>query len=225
MSAAGAPDYSVPALDKALDILELLAGRSDGLSQAAIADAVGRSVSQVFRVLQTLEARGYLMREEQSGLYSLSIQIFELAHRQEPLRGLETAALPPMRAFVDDVQQSCNLGVLAAGRVLVLAQVESPANFGFRVRVGAEFPVDGTATGAVLAAFADLTAMEPWLTGLSELTRRRVDRIRVRKGVRQPPAGDHRHRVSDLRARTDGCRGTHRSLRRHELQRSTNAGN
>ena len=68
MSAAGAPDYSVPALDKALDILELLAGRSDGLSQAAIAEAVGRSVSQVFRVLQTLEARGYLMREEQSGL-------------------------------------------------------------------------------------------------------------------------------------------------------------
>jgi DNA-binding IclR family transcriptional regulator len=56
MSAAGSPDHSVPALDKALDILELLAGRSGGLSQAAIADAVGRSVNRVFRVLQTLEA-------------------------------------------------------------------------------------------------------------------------------------------------------------------------
>jgi DNA-binding IclR family transcriptional regulator len=128
-------------------------------------------------VLQTLEARGYLIREERSGLYSLSVQLFELAHQQEPLRGLETAALPAIRAFVDDVQQSCNLGVPAAGRVLVLAQVESPANFGFRVRVGSEFPIDGTATGAVLAAFADPTAMEPWLTGVCEQIRARVDRI------------------------------------------------
>jgi DNA-binding IclR family transcriptional regulator len=56
MSAAGSPDHSVPALDKALDTFELLAGRSGGLSQAAIADAVGRSVNRVFRVLQTLEA-------------------------------------------------------------------------------------------------------------------------------------------------------------------------
>ena len=134
MSAAGTPwpDFSVPALDKALDkALELLAGRFGGLSQAAIADAMARSVSQLFRVLQTLEARGDLIREDKSGLYSLSLQIFELAHRAEPLRGLETAAVPAMRAFVDDVQQSCNLGVPVAGRVLVLAQVESPANFGF----------------------------------------------------------------------------------------------
>lgn len=145
VASAPGPDYPVPPLDKALDILELLAGRSGGLSQAVIADAVGRSVGQVFQVLQTLEARGYLIREERSGLYSLSVQLFELAHQQEPLRGLETAALPAMRAFVDDVQQSCNLGVLAAGRGLVLAQVESPVNFGFRVRVGSEFPIDGTA--------------------------------------------------------------------------------
>ena len=133
MSAAGTPgpDYTVPALDKAFEILELLAGRSGGLSQAAIADAVGRSASQVFRVLLTLEARGYLIRDERSGLLSLSMQIFEHAHRQEPLRGLETAAMPALRAFVDDVQQSCNLGVLVTSRVLALTQVESPANCGF----------------------------------------------------------------------------------------------
>ncbi|CAN5268834.1 IclR family transcriptional regulator [soil metagenome] len=175
-----APEYSVPALDKALDILELLAARSGGLSQAAIAEAVGRSVSQVFRVLQTLEARGYLVREERSGLYELSVQMFMLGHRQEPLRGLETAALPAMRSFVDEVQQSCNLGVLSAGRVLVLAQVESPANFGFRVRVGSEFPIEGTATGAVLAAFGAQSVMEPWLRGLSGSARERVERVRLR---------------------------------------------
>ncbi|WP_394769705.1 IclR family transcriptional regulator [Lacisediminihabitans sp.] len=151
---ARAPEYSVPALDKALDILELLADTAGGLSQAAIAEAVGRSVGQIFRVLQTLESRGYLHRDGASGLYFFSIMTFELAHRHDPVRGLRQAALGPMRRLSDDVQQSCNLGMLEAGRILILAQVESPASFGFRVRVGAEFPVESTATGAVLVACA-----------------------------------------------------------------------
>jgi DNA-binding IclR family transcriptional regulator len=149
-----APDYSVPALDKALDILELLAERAGGLGQAAIAAEVDRTVGQVFRVLQVLEARGYLFRDPQSGLYSLSMRMFELAHRQEPMRGLVRAALGPMRELADAVGQSCNLGMADAGRILILAQVESPASFGFRVRVGAEFPLETTATGAVLRAFS-----------------------------------------------------------------------
>jgi DNA-binding IclR family transcriptional regulator len=168
-----APDYSVPAIDKALDILELLAGESGGLGQAAIAEAVGRTVGQVFRVLQTLEARGYLYRDGRSGLYFLSVRMFELAHRQEPLRGLREAALGPMRLLSEEVRQSCNLGVLDAGRILILAQVETPSSFGFRVRVGAEFPIESTATGAVLLAFTgDGT---PDDAALAE----RVDRVRA----------------------------------------------
>jgi DNA-binding IclR family transcriptional regulator len=149
-----AAEYAVPALDKALDILELLADTAGGLSQAAIAAAVGRSVGQIFRVLQTLETRGYLHRDAASGLYSFSILTFELANRHDPVRGLRQAALAPMRRLADEVRQSCNLGMLESGRILILAQVESPASFGFRVRVGAEFPVESTATGAVLVAFA-----------------------------------------------------------------------
>ncbi len=148
-------DYSVPALDKALDILELLARRAGGLSQAAISAEVGRTVSQLFRVLQTLEVRGYLVRDPGSGLYTLSMAMFELAHRHDPVRGLVAAAIGPMRALAESVRQSCNLGMPDAGRILIVAQVESPAAFGFRVRVGAEFPLESTATGAVLAAFAD----------------------------------------------------------------------
>jgi DNA-binding IclR family transcriptional regulator len=155
------PDYSVPALDKALDILELLAERAGGLGQAAIAAEVDRTVGQVFRVLQVLEARGYLFRDPQSGLYSLSMRMFELAHRQEPVRGLVRAALGPMRELADAVGQSCNLGMADAGRILILAQVESPASFGFRVRVGAEFPLETTATGAVLRAFSAEASPEP----------------------------------------------------------------
>jgi hypothetical protein len=142
------PDYAVPALDKALDILELLAGQAGGLSQSDIADATGRSPSQIFRVLALLERRGYLVRD--TGLYVLSTRLFSLAHQQEPLRGLITAATGPMRELSEAIQQSCNLSVIDADRVLVIAQAESPASFGYRVRVGAMFGLGDTATGTVL---------------------------------------------------------------------------
>ena len=147
-----ATDYSAPALDKALDILELLAGEAGGLTQTEIAEAVGRNVSQIYRVLATLERRGYLTRDDRSGRYVLSMALFDLAHRHPPLRGLVQLAAGPMRALADEIRQSCNLSVDDAGAVRVIAQAESPADFGYQVRVGARFPLESTATGAVLAA-------------------------------------------------------------------------
>ncbi|MCS5734837.1 IclR family transcriptional regulator [Herbiconiux daphne] len=185
-----APDYSVPALDKALDILELLADRGDGLSQLEIAQAIERSPSQIFRVLTTLERRGFVFRDR-SGLYVLSLRLFDLAHRHEPLRSLTAAALPVMRELAGDIQQSCNLSVLDAERVRVIAQVESPGDFGFSVRVGALFSVTETATGMVLEAFRPEVPAD----GGSALERLLAERIRgdgylERPDARQPSITD-----------------------------------
>ena len=161
------PDYAVPALEKALDILELLATEPGGLAQSDIAEATGRSVGQIFRVLVSLERRGYLVREH-GGRYVLGTQLFDLAHRHAPLRGLEAAAVPIMRELSESVRQSCNLAVLEGDRVRVVAQVESPADFGYRVRVGALFPVSGTATGEVLTGetqeLVRADALQPGIT-------------------------------------------------------------
>ena len=155
------PEYAVPALEKGLDILELLADEAGGLSQTEIADATGRSVGQIFRVLASLERRGFLQRDRQTGLYGLSMRMFDLAHRHPPLRGLIAVATGPMRELADAVRQSCNLSVLDAGQVRVIAQVESPADFGYRVRVGATFAVEATATGAVLTAQPAVPVVRP----------------------------------------------------------------
>tara|TARA_R110002051_G_scaffold69550_3_gene125129 strand:- start:845 stop:1543 length:699 start_codon:yes stop_codon:yes gene_type:complete len=149
---SAAPGYSAPALDKGLDILELLAETSGSLSQSEIAEATGRSTGQIFRVLSTLERRGYIFRDRQSGLYVLAMKLFELAHHHPPLRGLVSVALPIMQNLAEAARQSCNLAVLDGTEVRVIAQVESPADFGFRVRVGAGFDIATTATGGVLSS-------------------------------------------------------------------------
>lgn len=165
---APAPDYSVPAVDKALDILELLADTPEPLTQTAIAESTGRSVGQVFRVLATLERRGFIVRERGGG-YLLGTRLFDLAHRHAPLRGLIAAAMPVMHELADKVRQSCNLAVLDGDRVRVVAQAESPADFGYRVRVGALFDATTTATGEVLAGAPEVVRADALQDGISDV--------------------------------------------------------
>lgn len=186
------PEYAAPAVDKALDILELLASTAGGLSQLDIAKAVSRSPGQIFRVLLRLEKRGYVYREPQSGLYQLSMRLFDLAHRHEPMRSLIAAAIPAMRMVAETTRQSCNLGVIDEGRVRIIAQVESPDDFGFRVRVGAMFPLERTASGHVLAAFGAAPS-----EGIDEevLAQIRHDRFTIRPDAAQPGITDIVHPV------------------------------
>lgn len=165
---ADGPEYAAPALDKALDVLELLADREIGMTQSELAGALGRSSSQLFRVLQRLERRGWIERDRPSGVYGLSMAMFDLAHRHPPLRGLIAVARGPMRDVADSVMQSCNLSVLDGDRVRVVAQIESPSDFGFQVRVGATFPLD-TPAGAVLTGRAATAAGQEVLTSVDTL--------------------------------------------------------
>lgn len=54
--------YRAPALDKGLDILELLSEQSDGLTRTEIVKAMGRGPSEIYRMLERLVARGYAPR-------------------------------------------------------------------------------------------------------------------------------------------------------------------
>lgn len=144
--------YSAPALEKGLDILELLAEERDVLPASEIAQRLGRSLGEIFRMLVTLEQRGWLRRGEGSG-YGLSLRMFELAHRHPPVERLLVVALPEMQWLAENVGQTCHMAIYHDGRILVVAQAETPRPRGFSVRLGASFTLADTASGRVLAAF------------------------------------------------------------------------
>jgi len=140
-AAAGTPvSYAAPALEKGLDILELLADVNEGLSQNQIAARLGRSVGEIFRMLEVLERRAWLYRTAADGSYRLSMHMFDLAHRQPQIRHLVGVALPLMHQLARRTRQSNHLVVHHDRRILVVAQVDSPEAMGFSVRVGAHFP-------------------------------------------------------------------------------------
>jgi DNA-binding IclR family transcriptional regulator len=147
------PRYAAPALDKGLDIIELLARDSDGLGLNEIARSLDRTSSEIFRMVNALARRGYI--EQRGDRYSLTLKLFELAHQHQPIKSLTATALPLMRELVNRTLQSCHMTVFHAGRVMVVAQVDSPERWAFGLKVGAQVGLTDTASGYVLLAFQD----------------------------------------------------------------------
>src|SRR5438552_5178295 len=146
--------YAVPALDKGLDVLELLAREAEGLSLNEMARALGRTSSELFRMVTALARRGYI--EQRNGdRYTLTLKLFELAHRHKPIKSLTAAAAPIMLEIVHRALQSCHITVLHAGRVMVVGEVDSPERYAFGMKVGALVGLTDTASGYVLLAFQD----------------------------------------------------------------------
>lgn len=144
--------YKAPALSKGLDILELLASADDGLGQAEIAKRLGRTTSEIFRVLMVLLERGYV--ELDSGeRYRLATKLFEVAHRHPIIRRLTAIAGDEMQKLANRISQSIHLCILSSGKLLVIAQVDCPDTNVNTVRLGAQIPIDDSASGRVLAAF------------------------------------------------------------------------
>lgn len=175
--------YSVPALEKAFDVIELLAGEPDPLTLSAIAGALDRSPSEIFRVLRTLEGRGYLARDA-GDRYLLTNRLFEHGLRRPAIASLLEIAYPEMRALAAAIGHSCHISVLSGGRMVTVARVEQPSAASFVVPIGFSVPVVESASGRVLLAFLPSPEQEAWLATLGDGNRggltRRLSRIRAR---------------------------------------------
>lgn len=145
--------YRAPALDKGLDILELLAETDMGMTQVEIAKALDRSPNEIYRMLDRLVRRDYVRRTA-GDRYELSLKLFELAHRAPPINRLVSHASPVLRAFAREAEQAVHLAVLDRDILVVVAQVDSPGYWNVSIRVGSRISFVNTGSGHVFLAFA-----------------------------------------------------------------------
>jgi DNA-binding IclR family transcriptional regulator len=164
-AAATTASYATPALEKGLDILELLAHERDGLTKSEIARSLQRTVSEIFRMLLCLKRRGFIS-ETSADRYVLSLRLFQLVQEHPPTERLLSEALPRMHVLADRLQQSCHLGVLEAGRVVILAQTHAPGSVGFYVKAGSNVELMEAASGQAILAYlpreARQRALQEW---------------------------------------------------------------
>src|SRR5690606_16068997 len=188
----GAGSGEVGVLNKTLDILEALTG-GDGMTVAELAEASGVNKAAAYRILNTLERRGYAVRgADEVRRYSLGPALRTLVREAGSPGDLLTAARPYLRRLWEEFDETVNLGVLNGGRVLYLDILESDQGLRTTVSVGTHDELHSTALGkAMLAAMPasdargmlvreDLVPKTPrTLTSVPELMRE-VERTRER---------------------------------------------
>ncbi|RCW87033.1 IclR family transcriptional regulator [Paracoccus lutimaris] len=156
--------YSAPALEKGLDILELLSTEEAGLSQTEIARRLDRSVSEIFRMLVVLQDRAYVALDPLTDRYALTTLLFEVAHRTPPIRRLTTLSAPIMQQLARKVNQSTHLAILSEDSVLVIGQVQSPGNNNMSVRLGAKIDLWRASSGRVILAYQPEDVLRDYFT-------------------------------------------------------------
>lgn len=149
----GTDRYRAPALDKGLDIIEVLSAQARGLTRAEIVKELGLSASQIYRMLERLVARGYVCRLDGGDRYALTMKLFLLGTGHPPVRRLIAQAQPMMDDFARDLRQSCHLVVPEHACGVIVAQASPVDHWEFRARVGAQLDLFSTGSGLTLLAF------------------------------------------------------------------------
>ncbi|MGM8228635.1 IclR family transcriptional regulator [Cellvibrio sp. ARAG 10.3] len=144
--------YAVPALDKGLDILEYLVTQELPKSQTEIAQGLGRNPNDIYRVLVGLEARGYLVRDELSGRYRLSLKLYNLSRSISPIDQMRQCALPYMEDLAVNIGQSCYLAMLYQSQTMIIVHARGHSPISLNMSEGSLFPTMTTTVGKLLLA-------------------------------------------------------------------------
>lgn len=145
--------YAAPALEKGLDILELLAGTEQAMTTGQIADALGRSKNEIFRMVFVLESRNYLLRDPATDALRLSDRLFQIGLRTPRPRQLMEVAFPAMERLSAEINHSSHLVVINRSETVVIASATGGADIGFSLRLGYRRPAIDASSGQTIIAF------------------------------------------------------------------------
>ncbi|WP_376093615.1 IclR family transcriptional regulator [Roseomonas sp. CCTCC AB2023176] len=157
-----ATTHRIPAVDRAVDVLDALAAGAAGIRELAAQLGIPRST--VYRVLNSLEARSVVVRGADNA-YRLGPHLLRLARAVPIGFDLVGAARPVMEALAAEQRCTVKLSVLDGADALVVATVESPESYSVTTQVGRRFPLHAGAASKVLAALGPPDARERALAG------------------------------------------------------------
>jgi DNA-binding IclR family transcriptional regulator len=164
--------YSIAALRASLNVLDQFGQRETwGLSD--LTQEVGQSKTRVFRILNTFEECGYLVREQGSGSYRLGPRLSALSTGSVKFEQLRWRAIPPLQTLAESTGETVHVGILYGGQVVTVQLVEGRHEIRMHSTVGKRSPAHASSLGKVLLAYypepeideflrtAQLTALTP----------------------------------------------------------------
>lgn len=145
--------YTIPSLDRAIEVLAVLSEEREGLNLAELTRRTGVPKSTLYRILMTLRGRECVFFDEDRKVYRLGLRLWELGSVYLEQSDLYSAAVPYMKELAETCKESIFLGVLHGAEVTYVRRMESPESVMAVQKLGQRAPAYCTATGRAMLAF------------------------------------------------------------------------
>jgi DNA-binding IclR family transcriptional regulator len=142
-----------PAVDRALDILELLASSRAGLTLSDLSNSLGVPKSSVHYLLHTLQRRGYLHRNEVTNRLLLGLKIVTLSNAALSCIELRRHAAPHLRQLAERAGLTVHLAVLQGDEAVLVDKLEPAGVARLATWVGKRMDLHCTGVGKAILAY------------------------------------------------------------------------
>lgn len=155
-------NISVPAVDRAFDILEYIGKSNYSVSIKELGESLNIPTASCFRIVKNMVARGYLMEDYNiSGQYLLGFNLLNLSNQLLYKLDLRTIAISYMRQIAVDTNHAVQLGVLQSNGVSYIEQILPIKPISVIAKPQTVIPVNLSAAGKVISALLPIhTRME-----------------------------------------------------------------
>jgi len=148
-------DYIIHSVDHAFDVLEAFRADEPELGVTQLAKLLNLHKNNVFRILATLESRGYVEQNSRTGNYRLGLKAFESGQAYLRHTSLLSVAHPQMEALTSELRENTYLAVLRGDYVFYLDEVIADQTIQVISRLGTRVSLHCTATGKVFLAYLE----------------------------------------------------------------------
>ena len=153
-------DYTIQSVSHALDILESFTRTDDELGVTDLSRQLGLHKNNVFRLLATLEHRGYIEQNRETENYRLGPKTLQLGSIFLEQRECRRQARPVLEDLMAATGETAVVAVLRTNKVIYMDSVETDRTVRAVSRVGAMLPAHCTAAGKTLLASLASTEVE-----------------------------------------------------------------
>jgi IclR family KDG regulon transcriptional repressor len=146
-------NYIIRSVSHALDVIEQFYGEADELGVTELSKRLKLHKNNIFRLLATLESRGYIEQNKATENYRLGIRSLQLGQAYVGRMGLLRQARPIMEALVKQCRETAYVAVSRRGGMVPLDSVDADQPIRLVSQIGESLPLHCTAVGKALLAF------------------------------------------------------------------------
>ena len=146
-------NYIIRSVSHALDVIEQFFGDADELGVTELSKRLKLHKNNIFRLLATLESRGYIEQNKATENYRLGLRSLHLGQAYVSRMGLLRQARPVMDALVKQLRESAYVAVSRQGGMVPLEGLEADQPVRLVSTIGETLPLHATAVGKTQLAF------------------------------------------------------------------------